>query len=81
MRPAVGITVEMRQLPLPKRFPDAPFVGRTKVWTDDGGSVEAEGPYDDVAGHLLLMVAVHAHPKGKKLAAMKKCLKVLLEKS
>ena len=70
----------MRQLSLPKQFPDAPFVARTKIWTPQRNSAEITGPYDEVAGELLLMVATIAHPKGKKLAAMKKCLKILLEK-
>ena len=69
----------MRQLTLPKQFPDAPFVARTKVWTLDRNTAEIEGPYEETAGHLLLMVASTAHPEGKKLAAMKKCLKVLLD--
>ena len=73
--------MEMRKPSLPKQFPDALFVARTKVWTPERGSAEVTGPYDETAGHLLLMVAVNAHPGGKKLVAMKKCLKVLLEKT
>lgn len=69
----------MRQPSLPKRFPDAPFVARTKIWTPMRSTAEIDGPYDETAGHLLLMVASISHPKGKKLAAMKRCLKVLLE--
>ena len=76
-----GITVEMPKPSLTQRFPEAPFVARTKVWTKDRSTVEADGPYDEVAGALLLMVAVNAHPEGRKLAAMKRCLKVLMEES
>lgn len=67
-----------RKPSLPKQFPDAPFVTRGKIWTPKRSVVEYSGPYDDVSGHLLLMVAATAHPKGKKLAAMEQCLKVLL---
>ena len=69
-----------RKLPLPKQFPKAPFVVRMKVWTPTRASAEITGPFDDVPGELLLMVGVLAHAKGKKLAAMKRCLKALQAK-
>jgi len=50
-----------------------------KVWTPERGSIEMDGPYDETAGHLLIMVGANAHPTGKKLAAMKRCLKALLD--
>ena len=70
-----------RQLSLPTRFPDSPFLVRAKYWTPDRGTMEVEGPYDEVPGELLMMVSVHGHATGKKLAAMKRCLKALQEKN
>lgn len=69
----------MKQRNLLKEFPDAPFLVRLKLWTPDRNIVDADGPYDDVPGHLLLMVASNGHPTGKKLKAMEDCLKVLLD--
>ena len=68
-----------QKLPLPKRFPDASFLVRAKVWTPERDTVEVEGPFDKTAGYLLLMVASNAHPTGKKLKAMKECLEILLK--
>jgi len=64
---------------LPKRFPHAPSPVRTKIRTPERGSAEIEGPCDETAGYLLLMVASNSGPNGKKPAAMKKCLDALLE--
>ncbi len=68
------------QKALLKKFADAPFVAKTKIWTPDRNSAEVDGPYDDVAGHLLLMVASLSHPKGKDRKAMRECLEVLTRK-
>lgn len=65
------------QTELLKNFSDSPFIAKVKVWTPDRNVLEADGPYDDVAGRLLTMVASCAHPEGKSRKAMEECLKVL----
>lgn len=61
------------------KFPDAPFVARTKIWSPLRNSLEVDGPYNDIAGELLMRVAVCSHPTGRKLEAMRKCLEILKE--
>ena len=66
---------------LPKRFPDAPFIARLKIWTPKRNIIEVEGPYDETSGELILLAACITQPNDTQLAAMKECLSVLKEGS
>ena len=63
-----------RERNLKALFPESPFLARVKVWTPDRNTLETDGPYDEVSGELLTLVAAIAHPQGEALEAMKRCI-------
>lgn len=67
----------MKQRNLIRLFPRSPFLARIKFWTEERNIAEIDGPYDEVPGELLLMIASRPHAQGADLKAMKACMDAL----